>query len=108
MHENWIATHQLHENIVFGLTGCLKNQLLTNRMQKSAVQTTAGLYGKIILMKPNTLKMTSTRSTSVNNQHLYHHEPLKIDFGQTERMKNELRTNRILQNMVLGQTGYPK
>ena len=46
MHENWIATHQLTENIVFGLTRCLKNQLLTNRMQKSALQTTP-VYWKI-------------------------------------------------------------
>ena len=67
MHENWIATHQLHENMVLGLTGCPKNQLLTNRMRKSALQT-CRFIGKFILMKHNTLKMTFTRSTSVNNQ----------------------------------------
>jgi len=38
MQENWIATHQLHENMVLGVTGCPENQPLRNRMQKSALQ----------------------------------------------------------------------
>ena len=60
-HENWIATQQLHENMVLELTGCPKNQLLTNLMRKVH-------FRKFILKKPNNLKMTFTRSTSVNYQ----------------------------------------